>query len=41
MARRQHGARVFASAMERTVFGITATAALVALYGLATGALAV
>jgi arginine:ornithine antiporter/lysine permease len=41
MVRRQHGASVFASAMERTVFGITATAALVALYGLATGALAV
>jgi len=41
MARRQHGTSVFASAVERAVFGITTTAALGALYGLATGALTV
>ena len=41
LAKRQHGAILFASAMERTVFGIAATAALVALFGLATGALTV
>ena len=41
MARRQHGAPVFASTMEWAVFGITAVAAASALYGLVTGALAV
>jgi len=41
MARRQKGAPVFASTMERTAFGITAVAAMVALYALLTGALTV
>jgi arginine:ornithine antiporter/lysine permease len=41
MARRQKGAPVFASTLEWTVFGITAFAAVVALFGLLTGALAV
>ena len=41
MARRQQGAPVFASTLEWTVFGITAFAAVVALFGLLTGALTV
>ena len=41
MARRQQGAPVFASTLEWTVFGLTAVAAVVALVGLLTGALAV
>ncbi len=41
MARRQKGVPVFASTMERAVFGITAVAAASAFYGLVTGALAV
>ncbi len=41
MARRQKGEAVFASTMEWSVFGVTAVAAVVALCGLVTGALAV
>ena len=41
MVRRQQGAPVFASTLEWTVFGITAFAAVVALFGLLTGALTV
>jgi arginine:ornithine antiporter / lysine permease len=41
IARRQKGEAVFASTMERAVFGITAVAAVGALFGLLTGALAV
>jgi arginine:ornithine antiporter/lysine permease len=41
MARRQKGEAVFASTMELAVFGITAVAAVGALFGLLTGALAV
>ena len=41
MARRQKGEAVFASTMEWTVFGVTAVAAVVALYGLVTGLLTV
>jgi arginine:ornithine antiporter/lysine permease len=41
MTRRQKGAPVFASTMERAVFGITAVAAVAALYALSTGALTV
>ena len=39
MARRQKGEAVFASTMERTVFGVTAIAAAVALGGFVTGRL--
>ena len=41
MARRQKGEAVFASNMERVVFGFIAAAAVAALFGLLTGALAV
>jgi arginine:ornithine antiporter/lysine permease len=41
MARRQKGAPVFASMLEWNVFSVTAVAAVGALYGLLTGALAV
>jgi arginine:ornithine antiporter / lysine permease len=41
LARRERGARVFASAREWIAFAVTAIAALAAVYGLATGALAV
>jgi len=41
MARRQQGLQVFASPLEWAVFGITAFAAVGALFGLLTGALAV
>jgi arginine:ornithine antiporter/lysine permease len=41
MARRQQGLPVFASPLEKIVFGITAVAAVAALYALLTGALAV
>ena len=41
MARRQKGEAVFASKMERTVFGVTSIAAIVALYGLVSGNLSV
>jgi len=41
MARRQKDEAVFASNMERAVFGFTAAAAVAALIGLLTGALAI
>jgi len=41
MARRQHGANVFASMTERVLFGMIAVAAVVGLYGLVSGAISV
>ena len=41
MARRQHGANVFASPTERVVFGMMAAAAVLGLYGLVSGAISV